>query len=390
MNKISLTCYALIIFFSCCKKPFNPPASSTSNSYLVVEGIINSGNDSTIIKLSRTVKLTAAVTTNPVLGASVTVEGDQGGSYPLVDAMGTGNYGSGPLNLPSTQKYRLHIRTGAGGEYVSDFVAVKPTPPIDSIGFKLDLKDSTTNLYVNAHDPANNTRYYRWEYNETWIFHAKYVSSFVLNEAGNAIVERTADQQVYYCFQSDASDIIILNSTSKLAQDIVAQQPLIQIPLTSEKFESKYSILVKQYALTPDAYQFYQNIKKNTEQLGSIFDAQPTELMGNIHNVSNATEPVIGYVTVTNSQSKRIFITPDQLPKYLLAKYPYDCEEKPSYYINQTGMDVQTILINPPLTDIPTSAILNPMGKIIGFNYSTPICVDCTLRGTIQVPPFWQ
>ncbi len=388
MSKIPPICLILIIFFASCKKIYNPPATSTPNSYLVVEGVINSGNDSTIIKLSKTVKLTNGTTSNPLLGATVTVESNLNTNFLLKNVTGTGIYSSGPLNLSATQKYRLHIITPEGSDYLSDFEAVETTPPIDTIGFPLDLKDSTVNLYVNAHNPANNTRYYRWEYTETWEFHAKYFSSFVLNPEGTAIVPRGPDQQVYECYQTINSSTILLNSTAKLANDIVYQMPLTQIPLNSEKFEYKYSILLKQYALTPDAYQFYKNIKSNSEQLGSIFDAQPSELIGNIHNSKNASEPVIGFITVTNPQSKRIFITPDELPPYLVAKYPYDCQEQSAFYNDHTGNDVQTILINPPLTDIPTGPIY--VGTtLVGYGYSTPFCVDCTLRGTKTKPSFW-
>lgn len=36
------------------KKPYNPPAVAVNSAFLVVEGIINSGSDSTIIKIGRT------------------------------------------------------------------------------------------------------------------------------------------------------------------------------------------------------------------------------------------------------------------------------------------------------------------------------------------------
>jgi hypothetical protein len=379
MKKLILTCYALIILFSCCKKPYTPPAISMPNSYLVVEGVINSGNDSTIIKLSKTVKLNNKTTTNPLLSATVTVESDQNANFPLIDAKGTGAYSSGPLNLPTSQKYRLHIITSGGNDYLSDFVAVNPTPPIDTVGYPVDFKDSVVNIYVNTHNPANTTRYYRWEYIETWKFHSKYESIYVLNSAGTAIVLRTPNQQVYQCYNTVPSSNILLTSTAKLAKDVVYQMPIIKIPFNSEKFEYKYSMLLTQYALTPEAYEFYVNMKTNTEQLGSIFDAQPTQLMGNIHNTKNSNEPVIGYITVTNQQSKRIFITPDILPPYLVAKYPYDCERD-----SAKGGDVQTTLIDPPLTAIPLAPFPG------GYLYSTPICVDCTLRGTTTAPPFWQ
>src|ERR1700688_4187999 len=124
--------YYLIVFsLLCCRKPYNPPAIASPGSYLVVEGVINSGNDSTIIKLSKTVNLRGKNTVNPVLGASVFVTSDQGNQFFLTDE-GNGNYSSAPLNLSASQKYQLAINIDPTHQYQSDFVAVKPTSPIDS------------------------------------------------------------------------------------------------------------------------------------------------------------------------------------------------------------------------------------------------------------------
>lgn len=380
--------YVIIIVLLCCKKPYYPTVLSSPNSYLVVEGVINSGSDSTIIKISKTVKLNEKIVQNPLLGATVNVESDQNTSFPLNDATGKGFYSNPSLNLPSSSKYRLRIKTNDGSEYVSDFVAIKPTPPIDSIGFT--LKDSSVNIYVNTHDPANATRYYRWDYDETWQFQSKFGSSWILDRRTDTFVYRPDSLSIHYCFGNDTSSTVLLNSTTRLTQDAIYQSPITQFSYHSEKIETKYSIKVKQYALTREAFEFYQNIKKNTETLGSIFDAQPTELIGNIHNVTNSSEPVIGYITATNVQSKRIFISNKVLPPNTRVNYPYDCVmESALFHDPRNGNMVQTVLIDPPFTDLATYAIYGPAG-IIGFMYSTPLCVDCTLRGTKKRPEFWR
>jgi len=371
----------LLLLLCHCKKPYTPPVIVSKNSYLVVEGVVNPGTDSTIIKLSKTVNLNAAVTINPIFDATVTVEDNQGNSWPLINN-GTGGYVSSGLNLSVLQQYRLRIMTN-GNQYLSDFVPVKLAPPIDSVGY--NLTNNGIQIYVNAHDPANATRYYRWDYNETWMFHSKYYADLVVDTVQDVLVDLPYPQQVYHCWGNDASSTIVLDNTSKLKADVVYQNPLTIIPYTSEKFEQEYSILVKQYALTADAFTFYQNMKKNTEQLGSIFDAQPSQLIGNIHNVADAGEPVIGYVSVSNVQSKRVFLTSNILPPNTQAIYPYDCEQDTAL----TGA-VQGILLDRPFSFRPTIRAYDKRGNPIGVLYSTPICVDCSLRGTITKPSFWK
>jgi hypothetical protein len=368
-----------------CTKPYNPKVISSPNSYLVVEGVINT-NDVTTIKVSRTVNLSNSVTTNPVQ-ASLVVECDNGSAYGLNEVT-EGVYQLAGVTLDNTRKFRLRITTlDNNKQYLSDYEQAKVTPPIDSIGFT--ITGNKLLLYANSHDPSNNTRYYRFDYTETWRFHSQYYSSYYSD--GVSILPRHADQQIYYCFANNSSSSIILGSSAKLTQDVLFQQPLTAIESTSEKIEIKYSILVHEYALTAEAYKFWSSLKKNTEQLGSIFDAEPSQLAGNIHNIADATEPVIGYISTSTVQSKRIFIANEQLPASWLPNYPYGCTtdsllyDAPKTHINQ----VAQVLI--PGLEIPVAGIFSPAGPApIGYTGSSQPCVDCTLRGSKQTPDFWK
>jgi len=386
------TIFFIIAVMASCKKPYLPAAVSVPNNYLVVEGVINSGSDLTTFKLSRTVNLSSKVTTNRVSGAALTVESDQNSSYALTETT-NGQYIASGLNLDNSRKYRLRIKTADNLEYLSDFVEVKANPQIDSVGFI--VQGNGIQLYANTHDANNNTRYYRYDYNETWQFHAKYQSLYITN--GTAIVLRTPAQATYDYFGNDTSSTIVLGSSAKLTQDVLYQNPLTQIDATSEKLERKYSILVKQYALTRDAYNFYINLKKNTEQLGSIFDAQPSNINGNIHSVTNPSEPVIGYISVTNVQQKRIFIENRQLPHEWLPTHPFDCTEDSNLYHriipNTNGgfrNEVEDFLIHNGDTAIPTNPIFTNGITIIGFLGTFKECADCTIRGVIKQPDFWK
>jgi len=402
----SIYIYALItvalLIFGSCRKPYDPPATSATNSYLVVEGVINAGPDSTFIKLSRTVKISDKVVANAESGAVLTVEGDQNISYPLTE-INKGNYASQGLNLDNSHKYRLRIRTADNKQYLSDYVEVLNSPPIDSVSYDLSGKLTVPglNLYVSTHDQTNKISYYRWDYQETWVIHSYYASYFKSN--GDTVLGRNViTDNITNCWQSDTSSTIVLGSSAKLSTNVIYQEPVISIPSTSEKLRSKYSILVRQYALTEDAYNFYVNIKKNTEQLGSIFDALPSVINGNIHSVANPAEPVIGYISIGSTSSKRIFIANQKLPAwkadtafYTGCHLAFDWPTNPCCFYNFGGTNQVNYYINyntngnkDPL--IPIDAIGVPGHPPIGYTASTRECVDCTVRGTNKPPAFWQ
>ncbi|MGZ3943741.1 MAG: DUF4249 domain-containing protein [Mucilaginibacter sp.] len=367
-----------------CRKAYNPRAIKQAPRVLVVEGAINSTSDLTIFRLTRTIPADSSGE-SPVVGATLTVEGDNNTSYVLTEG-NIGYYYYTGLNLDTTRKYRLHIKTAdAPDEYVSDYVPVKTTPPIDSIGFT--VKNNGIQVYVNTHDSNNKTRYYRWDYEETWQFHSEFTSGYYSD--GYTLQPRTIDQQIYSCFADSLSSNIVLSSSAKLSSDVIFQAPVVFISSTSEKIETKYSILLHQYALTPDAYNFWANLRKNTEELGTIFDAQPSNINGNIYSISKNSEPVVGFVTACAVQSKRIFISKDQLPQSWRPVTPYQCSEDTFLYHNKSGQDQTRALIALPPLDYATSAVAKD-GLIVGFLGADRSCVDCTLRGFTQRPTFWK
>jgi hypothetical protein len=377
----------ITIIFAGCRKPYNPPAITSPAGHLVVEGVINSGSDSTTITLSRTVNVSSANTANPVLHATVAVQSDQNVSYPLTETT-NGNYVSAGLNLDNSHTYRLSIKTTNNEQYQSDLVHVLVTPPFDSVGFNIlsAPADTGVQIYANAHDPTNTVKYYRWDYSEAWEFHSKSISYWISN--GTTLVLRTQAQDVSTCYTNDVSSDIVLGSTAKLKQAVIYQNPIVFISSHSEKIENEYSILLRQYALTADAYNFWVSLKKNTEQLGSIFDAQPSQLTGNIHCITNPSEPVIGYVSVSTVPSKRIFIASSQLPGWVTT-YPYSCSVGDTLR-TYTERWFQYLVVDSSVNLDAGPPPLPGGGLPFHFLYTSRQCADCTIRGTITPPPFWK
>jgi hypothetical protein len=364
-----------------CKKPYNPPATRVNYQFLVIDGVlVNSSDSPTVIRLSRTVRLTDTTTaSSPETGAIVSIEGSSGENISLVETPG-GIYQATPLLLNTTSKYRLKITTSSGEDYASDFVEAKQTPPIDSLTWQ---QQNDVMIYLDTHDPSNNTRYYRWDFTETYQYEAPLNADLSQSNGHLYYVDNTPNQ-TYDCWRSVNSSEILLGSSIALSQDVIGKAPITTVFQNSQKISIKYSILVKQYALTPDAYQYFSILKKNTENLGSIFDAQPTQLTGNIHSVKNPGEVVIGFFTASSVTQKRLFITKYDVRDWLFIDTNLDCDVKSIGHY--PAPDPRFFVYDYPDTSYYPYYFCGSTCLMIARRE----CVDCRVRGgTNQKPSYW-
>jgi hypothetical protein len=380
MRKNSLLyCLFFCCFIAACKKPYEPPAIQTNYAYLVVDGVINaSPNGVSNITVSRTQKLSDTVSiSHPENNAQVLIDGETGGSFSLT-AQGNGSYQSSPLNLNAAVKYRLRIITSSGSTYQSAFMPVKQTPPIDSITWK---QDNDITLYAHTHDPNNTTRYYRWDYVETWQYHSRLEAGIGIKNGLMFYLDSTNQQ--YNCWGTINSSNISVATSANLSQDVISYAPINKIVLNDEKMMVRYSINVRQYGLTQEAYQYWQILERNTQQTGTIFDPQPTQVQGNLTCVTHPEEPVIGFVSVSVVTEKRIFIDYKELNGWITRSIPdIDCG---NFYIGQNPIDFR-IYTYPDTAYAPQYFVTG--GAIM---MAKKDCLDCRRRGGTNIKPaFWK
>ncbi len=378
--------FLLLIVFAACKDKYMPEIHSPATGYLVVEGFINAGNGPTAITLTRTSGLDSIMVI-PEQGAQVEVQSASGAAYPLTETPG-GNYTSPQVPVDPSQQYRIHIRTSNGKEYLSDLTEVRIAPPIDSVSFKAGSDD--VGIFVSTHDALNKSIYYQWQYVETWQYSTPLQSTYI--RVKSLDIEPRTSSQLFplSCWASDLSTNILIGTSATLSQDSIYEFPLTKIfYTTSNKLYVRYSILVKQYVLTKDWYDWQQKIRKNTEQLGSIFDPQPSGSGGNIHSTTDPAEIVIGFVGCTSVTEKRIFIDRTDIPA-VLTNIGYDgCFEMsydyPGFMAATDSLLASQALFITGITRDPDA------GNINQVLLTTPGCVDCRLAGGTAVKPdFWQ
>ncbi len=372
----------LIILFSfvwviSCKKPYNPPEIKAITNFLVIDGTITCGNNVvTTIILSRTTQLGDSVLFDPELNAIMYIEQEQGSVFPVTE-QGDGVYKTQPLNLEPGRNYRLKIKTADNKNYLSDYTTAKTSPAIDSLSWK---QNNDVTVYVTTHDPSDNARYYRWEYDETWNYRSIFSTDYYVKDGLILVVD--ASTQRDSCWRTDNSKTIVLGSSVALSEDVINEFPVAIIPQHDQRIGSRYSILVRQYAITEEAYGYLRLIQRNTQQLGTLFDAQPSQLKGNIQSVENPGEPVIGYISASTVTEKRTFINNRQLTNWVFAQPVEFCGS--ILYIAQNPTNYQ-IWEYPDPSYAPY--YFTSGGGIAIFKKA---CLDCTTQGGTNVKPsFW-
>ncbi|MFD0749060.1 DUF4249 domain-containing protein [Mucilaginibacter calamicampi] len=383
------TSFAALMQLQACKEKYTPVTQDINPNYFVVEGLINMGADSTIFTLSRTFKLDNKAVVAPEKAAIVQVESEAGNTYVLPELVKSGNYGRPSLGLDPTKKYRLRIRTKDNKEYLSDFVESKTSPPVK---LTHDFKNNNLNIYSTTRDASGRSRYYLYSYVETWQYTAQIWSYWKV--VNHQMVRRDfpADD-VYNCWQIVPSGNIVLASTSNLTDDNLADNFIADYPSSSSKLGIKFSIHVKQTVLTKEGFDFWQALRKNTQQIGSIFDAQPSLLSGNIKSTANLNEVVIGFVSAGTTTNDRHTLSYTDMPSTWV-KPAIDltgCLESVKDLIIARG-DVNTFITGPakPLY-FPIYEIPDGKGGIAGYTASTrEECVECRVQGGVNVKPsYW-
>jgi len=369
-----------------CRKPYNPPAIRASNHFLAVDGVINTGaGSSSQFILSRSRSLTDSAIIFPELGAQVMIQTANGASFPLMDTGANGIYISALLNLDASQKYQLSVTTLDGNKYASDLVTPKTSAPIDSLNWNLvydsALATQVVNVYVNTHDPGGNSRFYRWDYIDTWQHHSFYQSFWALNPITSLEYGLFPSQTTYNCWSTGNSASIILGTSVTLTADVISQAKIATFIKDDPKMDIKYSMLVRQYPLDLQAYSYWLNVRTNSQTLGGLFDVQPSQLAGNIHGVTNPKDPVVGYVSACSIAEFRLFISNDGLPGWQ-SNPGVNCPIKLIFPADPNNV----LYWNYPDTSYQLYYYSGGQMKI-----SPKDCLDCRYQGgSLTKPSFWQ
>ncbi len=347
------------------------PETDEDKTLLVVEGLITDHPEDNTVKLSLSMPLGKRSILKPLKGGTVLVTDDKGERYNFYESSTAGTYKSTMQGIVG-RKYTLRVTTRNvlnNYSYQSLPVEMLPVPPIDSVYYeKVTIADKTSEMpklegcqiYLDTHDPTNKCKFYRWDYNETWEFRLPF----------SAPKNNT-------CWISNNSMVINIKNTIVMSEDQVHRFPLRYISNETDRLKVKYSILVNQYSLSQDEFDYWEKLQNVIQDVGGLYDIIPASVPGNIFCVENPTEKVLGYLSVSAKTSKRIFIK-DYFSG--IVNLYGGCIEDTLYQSTVPNLGITVWILEQSYPPLP------PMFVVTGNKG----CADCTVRGTVIKPAFWD
>jgi hypothetical protein len=393
MNQKNRIIYSSLLFIfllsaGSCVTPITPQLNVNDlKPTLVVDGQITDQAGPFRVKLTKTVPVSDLDSSKPVLNAEVSIIDDQGHSFQL-NGNSDGIYETEKKNLKAIpgNRYTLTITTLEDGlRYTSTPALMQAVPDIDTVYFEeithpritqgVAYEDTWLNILLNTHDTSENTKYWRWEFEETWELNmvtdpVKVDHSLQYTENYSWIFVLPIDNKKI-CWVTKPSASILVASTAKNSVDELKGFIVQSIGPQDTRLHIRYSILVKQYSLDQCSYNYWNQLKDVNENSGSLNTKIPAPVFGNI-TCCEGTGKALGYFAASSVKEKRIFI-------------------------NRSDHHLETININSECTYFdynvpPTQQKIYFGPDVISGSpvyTSTTGCADCTLYGTNVKPPFW-
>ncbi|MBN2634630.1 MAG: DUF4249 domain-containing protein [Prolixibacteraceae bacterium] len=284
--------------------------------------------------------------------------------------------------LLTGKKFQLVITTPDQKTYRSNFEELLPSPPVDSVYYLVEHHETNKvgkvidgiQFYINFNASDYFGPYYRWVLEETYEYHSTWPIKDYLSEKGYHT--GPIDYSNFICYKTETINTIFLLSTRGLTQNSYQNAKLHFVDDYSQRLMFNYSLLVKQQSLSQHAYQYWENIRKNNQENNGLFNKQPALPKGNMYNVDDSTELVLGYFTVTSENTRRLII--EDVPELLFNNYHF-CTAN---------------VIDGPLPMVPPTLYFVKYTLFDGTlttGYTFAECVDCTsLGGTVEKPSFFK
>jgi hypothetical protein len=370
-----------------CVERYYPEEDNLKTGTLVINAHLTDQPGEQVIEISRSVTFLYP-SADPVSGAFAQLIREDGELREFPESK-PGFY-VGQLDdafLQTGFSYMIHVMTPDGNTYESVFDELRPVPGIDSVYYEVETAsylsegDSVGGIrfYVDFSYDEEAYKYVRWELTETYEFHNPDMEGFIWDI--DFRVKPLPDTSNYrVCYITKELSEIHSMALEVLDFGIYIKKPFSFVPndQLEQKLKHKYSILIKQFSMGEEAFHYWDELKKTSQEQGFLFDRQPALLKSNIHNVNDEIETVLGFFSMSGISMARGFAEkPQGLDLSLYEWYCYPVVKGPRGRVT--------------ISDLPMYFARAWRDGVSVYAEVNKHCVDCRdYKNSTHIPPeFW-
>lgn len=301
-NKKVYVLIILIFIMESCIKRFDPEIKNSDVLKYVVTGGVNNGDTIQRVHVSIT-SLISRPREIPVLGCEVKIIDGKGNSY-MAKEIQNGNY---DINVPECELvagniFKVDIKVKGGAHIVSDFDQLQDCPEVDSVYYSLKEIPTATpvfpirgiQFYIDLNAENFSCRNFRFEATETW----EYTAIFAYVPGRDT------------CWVSSNVRSIFTLTTKNQTKNRYLRYPLHFVDnYSSQRLRYMYSLLLTQFSLSETAADYWSKMRINNSDQGGLYENQPYQLSGNMHDLSDPDQQVLGFFGASTKKLKRIFVS---------------------------------------------------------------------------------
>jgi len=283
--------------------------------------------------------------------------------------------------------YRLLMQSSDGNRYESEFTQLHLSTQIDSVYYELESQASTDpdepidgiRYYIDFEIDPDSSEFMRWELFETYEFHNPNYEGYIYSydRVLKPIPDSLSDRQ---CWITGFVNAIYTLDAGNMNDNEFKYMPLHFVSNETQRLSYGYSLLVRQFSMDEPAFRYWDELKKNSQEMSGMFDRQPSFTPGNICNCEDPEERILGFFSISGVTEERIFVKDvEGLEKYdVLFCFPYPEMPRLRYML---------------LADLPVyiSRAVWPLTGEERFGETVHECLDCRVRkrSSGDPPDYW-
>jgi hypothetical protein len=276
----------------------------------------------------------------------------------------------------------LYVITPDQHEYRSSYDTILPCPGLDTLYYELtyrETKDPEKNLpgiqfYLDMSGRPSDSRNLLWQVEETWEYWAALFGNRIRLEDGRMLEYRS--NPLFKCWKHYPLNQFYIATTRNLASNEMRRVALNFISNETDRLSVTYSLLIRQQSLTSTAYDYFRRMDEQAVGSGGLYDTQPSTVTGNLYNVYDPDEVVLGFFHASQVREKRIFVQNNDFFEFPIPHI--SCEYEPIWTMWEW-----------PAIEYPV--YIYAEGPFLPSWTALPYCFNCMLSGGDTIRPlYWE